>query len=37
MSTYVMSDIHGQYEAFLKMLALIDLKEEGAYAAMFAV
>lgn len=28
MSTYVMSDIHGQYEAFLKMLALIDLKEE---------
>ena len=28
MSSYVISDIHGQYETFQKMLELIDFKEE---------
>lgn len=28
MATYVMSDIHGEYEKFLKMLEVIDFKDE---------
>ena len=28
MASYVMSDIHGQYEAFMRMLKKIDFKDE---------